>query len=92
MLKDLLDNKVIELSEGKRLEKMNRVNDLKNYNYHRIISHPIGKCFVLKELIMKLTQEGRIELDLEEAAMVSTTTIMFGSLNPVPFYASPVKL
>lgn len=91
MLEDLLDKKVIKLPECKWPEEMNRVNDLKYCKYHCIVGHPIGKCFVLKKLIMKLAQEGRIKLDLEEAAKVNTTNIVFGSFDPVPLCLSPVK-
>ena len=54
MLDYLLEKKVIELPECKRLEGMNRVNDPRYYKYHRIVTHPVGKCFILKKLIMKL--------------------------------------
>ncbi|KAM2245883.1 hypothetical protein PS1_006881 [Malus domestica] len=84
MLDDLLENKVIELPKCKRPEEMNRVNDPKYCKYHRIVSHPVGKFFVLKELIMKLAQQGKIDLDLEDTVATHTTTIMFGSFDPVP--------
>ena len=84
MLDDLLEKKVTELPECKRLEKINHVNDPKYCKYHRIVSHHVGKCFVLKELIMKLAQQGHIKLDLEDMAATHTTMIMFGSFNPVP--------
>ncbi|KAM1962134.1 hypothetical protein FF1_022200 [Malus domestica] len=58
ILDDLLEKKVIELPECKSLEEMNRVNDPKYCNYHRIVNHLIGRCFVLKELIIKLAQQG----------------------------------
>ncbi|KAM1188371.1 hypothetical protein ACFX13_024996 [Malus domestica] len=89
MLDDLLEKKVIELPECKRPEEMNHVNDLKYCKYHRIVSHPVGKCFVLKELIMKLAQQGRIELDLEDTAATHTTTIAFGSFDLVLIQATP---
>ncbi|KAM1358731.1 hypothetical protein ACFX15_044968 [Malus domestica] len=84
MLDDLLEKMVIELPECKRPEEINRINDPKYCKYHRIVSHPVGKCFVLKELIMKLAQQGRIELDLEDTAATHTTTIAFGTFDPVP--------
>ncbi|KAM2214913.1 hypothetical protein TB1_021146 [Malus domestica] len=84
MLDDLLEKKVIELSECKRPEEMNRVNYLRYCKYHHIVSHPIGKCFVLKELIIKLAQQGQIKLDLEDTTAMYTTTIMFGSFDLVP--------
>ncbi|KAM1030782.1 hypothetical protein ACFX2C_034642 [Malus domestica] len=54
MLDDLLEKKVIELPKCNRPEEMNCINDPKYYKYHRIMSHPIGKCFILKELIILL--------------------------------------
>ena len=33
---------------------------------------------------MKLAQQGRIELDLKDTVETHTTTIMFGSFNPIP--------
>ncbi|KAM2374308.1 hypothetical protein ACFXTH_043238 [Malus domestica] len=89
MLDDLLEKKVIELPECKRPEEMNRTNDPKYCKYHRIVGHHVGKCFILKELIMKLAQQGRIELDLEDTAATHTTTIMFGSFDPVPLQEIP---
>ena len=56
MLDDLLEKKVIELTECKRPEEMNRVNDPRYCKYHHIVSQLVGKCFILKELIMKLAQ------------------------------------
>ncbi|KAM1915184.1 hypothetical protein ACFX13_035067 [Malus domestica] len=53
MLDDLLEKKVIELPECKRPEEMNRINDPKYCKYHCIVGHHVGKCFILKELIMK---------------------------------------
>ncbi|KAM2220845.1 hypothetical protein ACFX1S_019995 [Malus domestica] len=84
MLDDLLEKKVIELPECKRPEEMNRINDPKYCKYHRIVGHHVGKCFILKELIMKLAQQRRIELDLEDTTATHTTTVVFGSFNPVP--------
>ncbi|KAI5350324.1 hypothetical protein L3X38_003215 [Prunus dulcis] len=66
MLEDLLEKKVIELPECKRPEEMNHINHLKYCMYHRVISHPVEKCFVLKDLIMKLAQQGRNEMDLDK--------------------------
>ncbi|KAM2532779.1 hypothetical protein PS1_001343 [Malus domestica] len=89
MLDDLLEKKVIELPECKRPKEMNRINDPKYCKYHRIMGHHVGKCFILKELIMKLAQQGRIELDLEDTAATHTTTIVFGSFDPVPLQEMP---
>ena len=68
MLEQLLKLKLIELPKCKRLEEMRKVDDPKYCKYHHIISHPIRKCFVLKELIMKLAKERKINLDFNDIA------------------------
>ncbi|KAM0975186.1 hypothetical protein ACFX13_018538 [Malus domestica] len=83
MLKDLLDKKVIDLPECRRPEKMNHTDSPRYCKFHRFISHPTEKCFVLKDFILKLAQQGKIELDLEDTVAAHTTTIVFGSLDPV---------
>ncbi|XP_070665133.1 uncharacterized protein [Malus domestica] len=82
-LKDLLDKKVIDLPECRRPEEMNRTNNPRYCKFHRFISHLTEKCFVLKELILKLAQQGKIELDLEDTVAAHTTSIVFRSLDPV---------
>ena len=57
---------------------MGKVDDPNYCKYHRIISHPIQKCFVLKELIMKLAKERKIDLDFNDA-----TQSNLGSLKSV---------
>ena len=58
MLEDLLEKNVIKLLECKRLEEMGRSNDQKYCIYHRVISHFVEKCFVLKDLIPKACKWG----------------------------------
>ncbi|KAM1264376.1 hypothetical protein ACFX2J_034191 [Malus domestica] len=84
MLDDLLDKKVISLPECRRPEEINRTDSPRYCKFHRFISHPTEKCFVLKDLILKLAQQGKIELDLEDTVAAHTTTIVFGSLDHVP--------
>ncbi|KAM1073124.1 hypothetical protein ACFX2B_018035 [Malus domestica] len=83
MLKDLLDKKVIDLPECRRSKEMNHTDSLRYCKFHRFISHLTEKCFVLKDLILKLAQQGKIELDLEDTVAAHTTTIVFGSLDHV---------
>uniref|UniRef100_A0A7N2N597 RNA-directed DNA polymerase n=1 Tax=Quercus lobata TaxID=97700 RepID=A0A7N2N597_QUELO len=85
MLEQLLKLKLIELSECKRPEEMRKVDDPNYCRYHRIISHPIQKCFVLKELIMKLAKERKIDLDFNDVAQSNLVTFSCGlpsSLSP----------
>ncbi|KAM1743803.1 hypothetical protein ACFX12_013665 [Malus domestica] len=84
MLDDLLDKKVIGLPECRWPEEINRTDSPRYCKFHRFISHPTEKFFVLKDLILKLAQQGKIELDLEDTIAVHTTTIVFGSLDHVP--------
>ncbi|GKV49781.1 hypothetical protein SLEP1_g56513 [Rubroshorea leprosula] len=85
IFEQLLALNLIELPAPKRPEEVGRVNDPKYCKYHRIVSHPIGKCFVLKDLIVRLEKEGKIQLESEEgSATTNVAMVSFGSFNPVP--------
>ncbi|KAM1310177.1 hypothetical protein PS2_006787 [Malus domestica] len=92
MLEDLLEKKVIGLPECRRPEEMNRTDSPRYCKFHRFISHPTEKCFVLKDLIMKLAQKGIIELDLDDVVKSNYTTITSDSsdskFSPQPLGAS----
>ncbi|KAM1005547.1 hypothetical protein ACFX2A_002394 [Malus domestica] len=60
---------------------MNRTDSPRYCRFHRFISHPTKKCFVLKDLIMKLAQKGIIELDLNDVVKSTYTTIISGSFD-----------
>ena len=92
MLEDLLQKKVIELPKCKHPEEMSCVDDPNYCHYHRIISHPVEKCFILKELIMKLVRQGRIHLDLDEVIESNHAAITFGSFDPVRIHVPPKAL
>ncbi|KAM2003997.1 hypothetical protein ACFX15_027502 [Malus domestica] len=79
MLEDLLEKKVIGLPECRQPEEMNRTDSPRYCKFHRFISHPTEKCFMLKDLIMKLAQKGIIELDLDDVVKSNYTTITSGS-------------
>ncbi|KAL4637826.1 hypothetical protein ACB092_03G104600 [Castanea dentata] len=93
MLDHLLKLKLIELPEMKRPEEADQTNDPKYCKYHRLIGHPIERCFVLKDKIMELAYQGKITFDDEvvtsNLAMVASTTtstflaIQFGSFEPI---------
>ena len=55
----------------KRPAKIGRIKYPNYCKYHRVISHPVDKCFVLKELIMKLALNKKIELDLDDVAQTN---------------------
>ena len=64
---------------------MGEVDDPNYCKYHRIISHPIQKCFVLKELIMKLAKKRKINLDFNDVAQSNLATFSCG----LPICMSP---
>ncbi|KAL0339239.1 UNVERIFIED_CONTAM: hypothetical protein Sangu_1446000 [Sesamum angustifolium] len=72
---ELLEKKLIELPESKCPDETGRVNDPKYCKYHRVVSHPIARCFVIKEKIMALVKEGKINLDIEETAGTNIASI-----------------
>ncbi|KAG8383497.1 hypothetical protein BUALT_Bualt04G0019400 [Buddleja alternifolia] len=75
---ELLAGKLIELPEPNRPEEAGKVNDPKYCKYHRVVSHPIEKCFVVKDKTMALARDGKIILDSEDAP----PALQFGSLEP----------
>ncbi|TYK04935.1 retrotransposon gag protein [Cucumis melo var. makuwa] len=64
----LIEKQLNQLPECKQPEQAEKVDDPNYYKYHRVISHPVEKCFVLKELILKLAHENKIELEIDEVA------------------------
>ncbi|KAA0063891.1 ty3-gypsy retrotransposon protein [Cucumis melo var. makuwa] len=60
-----------------------KVDDPNNCKYHRVISYPVEMCFMLKELILKLARENKIELDIDEVAQKNHVAInMTSSVSP----------
>ncbi|XP_075084998.1 uncharacterized protein LOC142168239 [Nicotiana tabacum] len=68
ILDELLTKKVIDLPESKSPEEIGKFGDPKHCKFHRVISHPTEKCFILKEKIMALVSEGKIIIDMDEIA------------------------
>ncbi|KAA0065984.1 ty3-gypsy retrotransposon protein [Cucumis melo var. makuwa] len=66
MLEQLIEKQLIQLLGCKRPGQAGKVDDPNYCKYHRVISHPVEKCFVLKELILKLARENKIQLDIDE--------------------------
>ena len=75
ILEQLLQLKLIELPECKRPEDIGKVDDLNYCKQHRIIGHPIQKCFIFKEQIMKLAIENKIDLDFDEVVWSNHVTV-----------------
>ncbi len=82
MLENLLEKEIIKLLECKWPEEMGRTNNPKYCKYHRVVSHTVEKCFILKDLILRLAKEGKIFLDLDEAVGSNHATFTIGSPCP----------
>ena len=85
-----IGNWCLEILKCKCLEEMRCVNDQNYYHYHQIVSHLVEKCFILKELIMKLAKQGRIHLDFDEVVKSNHVAVTFRSFNLVPLHI-PLK-
>ena len=92
ILEQLLQMKLIELSECKRPEGMVKVDDLNYCKYHRIIGHPIQKFFVFKEQIMKLSKENKIDLDFDEVVRSNHVTVACDVLPTFKQGETPLEL
>ena len=67
--------KLIELPECRQPEDIGKVDDPNYCKYHHIIGHPIQKCFIFKEQVMKLAKENKIDLDFGEVVGSNRVTI-----------------
>ncbi|KAA0052091.1 retrotransposon gag protein [Cucumis melo var. makuwa] len=79
MLEQLIEKQLIQLPECKRSEQAGKVDDPNYCKYHRVISHSVERCFVLKELILKLACENKIELDIDEVAQTNHVAVKMTS-------------
>jgi len=73
MLDDLLEKGNFSLPEPKIHQEVRRIVKPKYCRYHRVVSHPVKKCIMLKEWIIQLAKDGRIILSLGD--MVETNHI-----------------
>ncbi|KAL2487057.1 Retrotrans gag domain-containing protein [Abeliophyllum distichum] len=84
ILDQLLEQKIIELPAPKRPEEAGQVDHPKYCRFHQIISHPVERCFVLKDLIVRLDKENKIKLETGENPTASCSMVSFGSFDPIP--------
>ena len=59
-----------------------KVDYLKYCKYHKVISHPVVKCFVLKELILKLAREKKTELNIDKLVGTNHVAVKMTSVPP----------
>ncbi|KAL8151477.1 hypothetical protein V2J09_021285 [Rumex salicifolius] len=63
--------KLLTLPEPKRPKEVGKTDDPKYCPYHRLISHPITNCYVLKDIIERMINKGVSS----KALMVLSNTI-----------------
>jgi len=56
----------LKLSDARRPNEIGRTNDPKYCLFHRMVHHPIDKCFVLKDRIQALVDAGVLTLKSEQ--------------------------
>ncbi|KAL2472530.1 Uncharacterized protein Adt_40666 [Abeliophyllum distichum] len=83
ILDQLFEQKVIELPPPKRPEEAGQVVHPKYCRFHQIISHLVERCFVLKDLIVRLDKENKIKLETDEHPNASYSMVSFGSFDPI---------
>ncbi|XP_070026125.1 uncharacterized protein [Nicotiana sylvestris] len=81
-----LELNLIELPEMKRPNKAGKTNDPNYCKYHRLVCHPLKKCFVFKDKVMDLTSEKKIMLE-DEKASANQVFIIFGSFSSDELYS-----
>jgi len=85
----MLDDKgVIQVLKPKRPEEVKRTVDPKYYRYHRMVSHPLGKCITIKEHIMLLTKYKRIILNLDNVVKTNHIFCQTKGLSIIQFRSS----
>ena len=55
---------------------MGKVDNSNYCKYHRIIGHPIQKCFIFKEQIMNLAKKNKIDLNFNEVVRSNHVTFV----------------
>ncbi|KAK5836142.1 hypothetical protein PVK06_011898 [Gossypium arboreum] len=60
----------------KRLKEADHVDDPNYRKYHQFISHPLEKYFVLKDKIMQLDEEEKIEFEEVASSNMTSTTMV----------------
>ncbi|KAH7861295.1 hypothetical protein Vadar_024293 [Vaccinium darrowii] len=89
IFKELLKEKAIILPKPKRPFEVNKTTNPKYCQYHRIVSHPMKECYVLKNIIQKIIKDGDIVLEesspSEECAATSNfVSVCGGKDSPSP--------
>ncbi|PIN21577.1 hypothetical protein CDL12_05717 [Handroanthus impetiginosus] len=75
---DLLNANLIERPEMKRPEEVEKTDDPRYCKYYRLARHHIHDCFIFKDKIMQLANQGKISLE-EDKATTNLISVEAGS-------------
>ncbi|KAH7853729.1 hypothetical protein Vadar_006024 [Vaccinium darrowii] len=88
IFKELLKEQAIILPKPKRPFEVNKTTNPKYCQYHKIVSHPMKECYVLKNKIQKMIKDGDIVLEesspSEECAATSNFVSVCGGKKDSP--------
>ncbi|CAL8087432.1 unnamed protein product [Prunus armeniaca] len=78
----LLVFNAITLPESKRLAEANKTNDPRYCRYHHLISHTLKDCYILKDKIQELLNNGGLEIDSSSRHQSAAANIKEEKLTP----------
>ncbi|CAB4319825.1 unnamed protein product [Prunus armeniaca] len=87
----LLASKGITLPESKRPAEANKTNDPKYCRYHRLISHTLKDCYILKDKIQELLNNGGLVIDSSSQHHSATANMIEEKLTFTTALLSEVK-
>ncbi|CAB4273271.1 unnamed protein product [Prunus armeniaca] len=86
-----LASKAITLSESKRPTKANKTNDPRYCRYHRLVSHTLKDCYILKDKIQELLNNGGLEIDSSSQHHSAAANMIEEKLTPITALLDGVK-
>jgi len=87
----LLASKAITLPESKRPAEASKTNDPKYCRYHRLVSHTLQDCYILKDKIQELLNNGVLEIDSSARHQSATVNMIEEKLTPTTTLLDGVK-
>ena len=84
----LRELKLIELPKPKRPEEASKFDEPNFCHFHRILGHTLKDCFLVKNMVQKLIDEGTIDADLLKSMTNGKKT---ATSNVATFQSDPVS-
>ncbi|CAL8989853.1 unnamed protein product [Prunus brigantina] len=88
----LLASNGITLPESKRPAEANKTNDPRYCWYHRLISHTLKDCYILKDKIQELLNNGGLVIDSSPRHHSATANMIEGKFTPTTAPLDGLKL